>query len=723
MEKKTVYIQILDGDSVVDTNKYSQENIIIGSGPAAHLRMEDPQVSRIHAMLKVNEHGEILLSDLGWSSEGTLHNGRKIDGEAQIEDGDLVQIGSSYIRVFGNPPGEVAAPMFGNIADADDDILNVFGAPGEAEGPTVKRPLPDFGKAVSAKSKREDDDLLLPPVMEEEDFAFDKKADPFAGIKSSPFDNDGDFGGEAELDQEPDFPVTDEPLPPAPSSVIMANFVRDEMRIPSAAAAPPASDYGAPLIAEPAAPIVIDTTPIPDDQLPPSIRRDLVQEDQSKGERLFQVRFLLDGTPVEVGHFDRPRIVTVGTHPLNDFSFADEKFPDQNYPLVIPFQGSFGVFFTNAFHPVLTKADGTVVSADALKGQFSSKSVHGLDGQVYAVAPGEVFALEGQSLNIEFSYTYPTKAYNSDAYRNRDYLFWRVIAFSAIVHSAMILMFQFVPLGPMALGETVLKGRFAKMIVVPPPEIKKKQEKKFELKKEEKKDEDIKEDKKTDETKEAPKEDAPADPKQRDMQRVKKSGLLGLLSSGMGDMGPGGDLFGKAQDQQFLGKLLGSAGGASFGMGGAGRGFGAGGGGGGGGYGGGSWGYGGRKRVYGRGGMNLRGQGRGKTITQIQPGRLILKGALTKEQIARVIQMHWAQIRYCYEKELTKNPKLGGKVVIAWRIGGTGAVETANVKSTTMNNDAVENCITRRIIRWKFPVPQGGGVVDVNYPFIFKVAG
>ncbi len=218
MEKKTVYIQILDGDSVVDTNKYSQENIIIGSGPAAHLRMEDPQVSRIHAMLKVNEHGEILLSDLGWSSEGTLHNGRKIDGEAQIEDGDLVQIGSSYLRVFGNPPGEVAAPMFGSIADADDDILNVFGAPGEAEGPTVKRPLPDFGKAVSAKSKREDDDLLLPPVMEEEDFAFDKKADPFAGIKPSPFDNEGDFGGEAELDQEPDFPVTDEPLPPAPSS-------------------------------------------------------------------------------------------------------------------------------------------------------------------------------------------------------------------------------------------------------------------------------------------------------------------------------------------------------------------------------------------------------------------------------------------------------------------------------------------------------------------------
>ncbi len=108
MEKKTVCIQLLDGDHVVDTNKYSQENIIIGSGPAAHLRMEDSQVSRIHAMLKVNEHGEILLSDLGWSSEGTLHNGQKIDGEVHLEDGDLVQIGGSFIRVFGNPPDEVA---------------------------------------------------------------------------------------------------------------------------------------------------------------------------------------------------------------------------------------------------------------------------------------------------------------------------------------------------------------------------------------------------------------------------------------------------------------------------------------------------------------------------------------------------------------------------------------------------------------------------------------
>lgn len=707
MEKKTVYIQILDGDSVVDTNKYSQENIIIGSGPAAHLRMEDPQVSRIHAMLKVNENGEIMLSDLGWSSEGTLHNGVKIDGEVQLEDGDLVQLGSSFIRVFGNPPGEVAAPpMLGSVDNSDDDILNVFGAPGEAEGPTVKRPLPDFGKA----SLR--DELPAPPAADFSD-------DPFAGLS---------LGEEADIPQEEeeevDFPISEELLPPTPSSAVMAEAVREELRIPSANAAPSASDYRAPMISEPVEAVEIDTTPIPDDELPPSVRRHMVQEDRDKGERLFQIRFLHEGTPLDVGHFDKPRQITVGTHPLNDFSLADEKFPDKNYPLVIPFQGGFGVFFTDAFNASLTKADGTVLSIDDIKGSLSSKTLQGLSGRVYAVSPGEVFTLEAQSLTVEFSYTYPTKAYASEAYRNRDYLFWRVIAFSAIAHFALILMFQFVPLGPMALGETILKGRFAKMIVVPPPEIKKKPDKKFELKKEEKKEEDFKkEPEKTDDSKEVPKDNSPPDPRQRDLQRVKKSGLLGLLSSGMGDMGPGGDLFGKAQDQQFLGKLLGSSGGASFGMGGAGRGFGAGGGGGGGGYGGGSWGYGGRKRVYGRGGMNLRGRGRGKTITQIQPGRLILKGALTKEQIARVIRMHWAQIRYCYERELTKNPKLGGKIVVAWRIGGTGGVESANIKATTMNNESVENCITRRILRWKFPVPQGGGVVDVNYPFIFKVAG
>jgi hypothetical protein len=42
------------------------------------------------------------------------------------------------------------------------------------------------------------------------------------------------------------------------------------------------------------------------------------------------------------------------------------------------------------------------------------------------------------------------------------------------------------------------------------------------------------------------------------------------------------------------------------------------------------------------------------------------------------------------------------------------------VRESTLKNDAVEQCIIDRIKTWKFPAPAGGGVVTVNYPFIFK---
>jgi hypothetical protein len=32
----------------------------------------------------------------------------------------------------------------------------------------------------------------------------------------------------------------------------------------------------------------------------------------------------------------------------------------------------------------------------------------------------------------------------------------------------------------------------------------------------------------------------------------------------------------------------------------------------------------------------------------------------------------------------------------------------------------VEGCIVRQIRRWRFPEPAGGGVVVVDYPFIFR---
>ena len=92
---------------------FAQESIIVGSGPAANLQLEDVKVSRMHAMLKIGEaQDELSVIDLG-STEGTFVRGKKIAGETKLVAGDELRVGETVIVVSGF--GEVAS------ADADSD--------------------------------------------------------------------------------------------------------------------------------------------------------------------------------------------------------------------------------------------------------------------------------------------------------------------------------------------------------------------------------------------------------------------------------------------------------------------------------------------------------------------------------------------------------------------------------------------------------------------------
>ncbi len=51
---------------------------------------------------------------------------------------------------------------------------------------------------------------------------------------------------------------------------------------------------------------------------------------------------------------------------------------------------------------------------------------------------------------------------------------------------------------------------------------------------------------------------------------------------------------------------------------------------------------------------------------------------------------------------------------------GTGRVGEVVIRDSTMRNPKVERCMINRIRTWQFPAPAGGGVVEVNYPFVFK---
>jgi len=204
-----------------------------------------------------------------------------------------------------------------------------------------------------------------------------------------------------------------------------------------------------------------------------------------------------------------------------------------------------------------------------------------------------------------------------------------------------------------------------------------------------------------------------------DKEVADNAGLLGALrddsslDSSLSNTGLSGAM------QNGIGGLIGAKG-TQMGSGGlGGRGGGLGGGGSADGLGGmGTRGRGSGSSGYGSGGGDFGQRGEG-AIAGVG-GDAIVLGALDKSLIDAVIKRNMSAIRYCYQRELTKNPSLAGKITVKFVIAADGTVSQATTKATTMNNPAVESCINGRFMRFQFPQPKGGGIVIVSYPFIFS---
>ena len=78
----------------------------LGRGFTAALQLEDPGVSRRHAILTQRRGSVRILDDR--SSNGTFVNGRRIV-EAELHDGDVIVLGS-VVLVFVDVPGTATAP-------------------------------------------------------------------------------------------------------------------------------------------------------------------------------------------------------------------------------------------------------------------------------------------------------------------------------------------------------------------------------------------------------------------------------------------------------------------------------------------------------------------------------------------------------------------------------------------------------------------------------------
>jgi TonB family protein len=221
--------------------------------------------------------------------------------------------------------------------------------------------------------------------------------------------------------------------------------------------------------------------------------------------------------------------------------------------------------------------------------------------------------------------------------------------------------------------------------------------------------------------------EADPDKHEKDLAKIRKLGLVAALSKmGVGGgsaasnvLGPGG--LGSGINNSLGGTKGGAGMGDAYGVGGMGtRGTGPG-------AGGSALGIGGLGTKGGGSGRGGYGSvdlgGRGKEDTVFVPGHTTVVGGLSREVINRVIQKHYNEIKYCYEKELTKDPGLYGKVTVLFVIDGAGRVGDALVQQTTMSSEPVETCMVNHVRRWMFPAPQGGGTVQVTYPYVFKASG
>ena len=95
-------------------------------------------------------------------------------------------------------------------------------------------------------------------------------------------------------------------------------------------------------------------------------------------------------------------------------------------------------------------------------------------------------------------------------------------------------------------------------------------------------------------------------------------------------------------------------------------------------------------------------------------------GALAPELIRAVMHENRNAFRYCYERVLQVHKELEGVVKLQFVIGPFGQVLSVAVKDTTLKSKDVEQCLQSKVHALTFPKPLGGGVVIVNYPFVFK---
>jgi TonB family protein len=451
---------------------------------------------------------------------------------------------------------------------------------------------------------------------------------------------------------------------------------------------------------------------------------------KGSGPQGLEVRFVW-GDQIVAEHFLSPtekHAFHVGTGKGVHFVMGDSKFGGERFEVVRGDGGGFMVRFTGKMHGELDRGGDLMELKQVIE---THKATH--DGDAYAISleSNDFVWVDLGGVVMECFFQAVPKPVWAPLVETIDFTALNIFLVMFFVGA----LFVITALNRDAEGSDLAddlsgsQSRIAKLIVKP-PEVEKN---KFlqELNKQKQDQGEMAAKHRGDEgqmgKKDAPKRSAHAapkgDPNNKDQARMLTEKIFGSGGSGIstifGHNGLGGEL------RSAMGNMFGAAAGDAQGFGGLGlRGTGAGGGGVGDtiGIGGiGTKGRGGGTGTYGSG-VGVLG-GKKSVDIGITSSEPTVMGSLDKELIRQVIHRNRNQIRYCYESQLTRFPKLHGKVAVKFVISAQGTVASSNVAQSDVGNAELETCVAGRVRTWQFPKPKGGGIVIVTYPFVFTQSG
>jgi hypothetical protein len=656
-------LEVYRGDELVRTERFTREIIKIGRLSSAHLCLEDERISRIHSVIEVGQDG-VSIIDMG-SAEGTFVNGKRVS-KGPLKHGDEIKLGG--LRIVVGADGEPATRP----------INRALAVPG-AEAPAGKAISEGHGNGHAVASN----------------------------------------GHAARNGHAPS------PLPQLPSTAA-AVALRDE---PEEAPVAPV----APAPARPPRPALALARPIDEEPA-----------EEGAPDLGVELRVLWGEALLDAGTFVAPKQpVLVGEEPRCHFRLSGPDLPSAAFPILRYDAGEYRFLFARGMRGSVDEQGKARTFGELVKARAASQD-EAVEGAWSVPVPraGAARAELGSGLRVEARFRRPPKPAVVPWWEKLDYRYLNLLLVLLFLQGGFIVAAKTTTHDMDLVQDDLAKGqqRMAKFVMKAPEQQKVNpylEKLKSDLKKEQ--PGEMAERHKGDEgqmgKRDAPKTNGRSAPKAIDpnaKELVKNSGLLAALGKGrgtgglstvFGQGGLGGDLKGA------IGNMYGPVVGDSRGVGGLGlKGTGTGGGGTGETIGIGAVGTKGRGGGLGGYGSGVGGLGskRDRAVA-IATGETKVLGAIDPELIRKVIRDHADQVRYCYEQQLTLNPKLGGKVAIKWQINADGrASATVLDPGVPIDSDGlrtVGECIMSRIRTWEFPKPKGGGMAIVTYPWILRSSG